>query len=100
MSETFDRLMYYPRYFDPDEAERRYGFIGNTTAEFPEEGVAELAKLAWEKIIPIGKSDSVSIVRGEPPDLSSILVSRSTEEPSRQGSGSPFRSSGGAPLPD
>ena len=29
-----------------------------------------------------------------------LPLSRSTEAPSRQGSGSPFRSSGGAPLPD
>jgi len=28
-------------------------------------------------VIPIGKSEPVSIVRGEPPDLSSILVSPS-----------------------
>jgi hypothetical protein len=33
---------------------------------------------SWsQKLIPIGKSEPLSIVRGEPPDLSSILVSPS-----------------------
>jgi hypothetical protein len=65
-------------------------------------------------LIPIGESEPISLVRGEPSELTSILVSASeapfqkafrpwsgpTGEPSRQGSASSFRSRGGVPLSD